>query len=159
MASAGLMEVCRIRVGTGPRENSLSLASVGSSWGVGGGWERRDRRSRSWRCGIDLGWAARGRGRPKSKTSGVPHGPRPKLSGREPVLVTLKVRKEIDSLRVRRVLRYVTAAMAKAVVRFGVRIVEYSVQRDHVHLLVEAVSKAALSRAMKGVPSMAAAME
>ena len=81
----------------------------------------------------------------------MPHGPRPKLSGREPVLVTLKVRKEIASLRVRRVLLHVTAAVAKAVVRFGVRIVEYSVQRDHVHLLVEAESKPALSRAMKGL--------
>ena len=96
------------------------------------------------------GGAREGAGRPRSKDAGVPHVARPKLSGREPVLVTLKVREGLASLRVRRVLRAVLGGLVAAKERFGVRLVQYSVQSDHVHLVAEAQSKHALSRAMKG---------
>jgi REP element-mobilizing transposase RayT len=81
----------------------------------------------------------------------VAHTARPKLSGREPVLVTVKVRQGLTSLRVQRVLRAVSSALVQAKQRFGVRLVEYSVQREHVHLVAEAESKAALALAMKGL--------
>ena len=35
--------------------------------------------------------------------------------------------------------------------RFGFRLVHYSVQRDHLHLLVEAVDRRALTRGMQGL--------
>jgi len=41
-------------------------------------------------------------------------------------------------------------AIAKAANRFGVRILEFSVQGNHMHLIVEAAAHEALSRAMQG---------
>ena len=81
----------------------------------------------------------------------MPHVERPRLSGREPVLVTLKVREGLSSLRVRGLLRAVLGGLVAAKERFSVRLVQYSVQSDHVHLVAEAQSKHALSRAMKGL--------
>ena len=81
----------------------------------------------------------------------MPHEMRPELSGREPLLLTLKVIEGLTSLRVRRVLRSVLGGLMAAKERFGVRLVQFSVQSDHVHLVAEARSKEALSRAMKGL--------
>ena len=97
------------------------------------------------------GGARSGAGRPRSKTSGMPHAARPTLSGREPLLVTLKVAEGLASLRSSRLFRRILASLARAKERFGTRIVHFSVQSDHVHLLVEAASKTALCRAMKGL--------
>ena len=41
-------------------------------------------------------------------------------------------------------------ALCKARERLGVRIIHFSIQSDHIHLLVEAVDQIALGRAMKG---------
>jgi REP element-mobilizing transposase RayT len=97
------------------------------------------------------GGARAGAGRPRSKTSGMPHVARPTLSGREPLLVTLKLVEGLASLRSARMFRRVLANLVRAKERLGTRIVHFSVQSDHVHLLVEAASKSALSRAMKGL--------
>ena len=76
---------------------------------------------------------------------------RPTLSGREPLLVTLKLAPHLASLRGARMFRRVLATLVEAKERLGTRIVQFSVQRDHVHLLVESASKSDLSRAMKGL--------
>jgi REP element-mobilizing transposase RayT len=81
----------------------------------------------------------------------MPHGRRPNLSGREPLLVTLKLVEGLASLRANRLFRRVLASLVKAKERFDTRIVHFSVQSDHVHLLVETTTKCALSRAMKGL--------
>jgi REP element-mobilizing transposase RayT len=81
----------------------------------------------------------------------VTHLPRPKLSGREPVLVTMKVRSEIWSLRSRRAFARVLRSLTVAKIRLGVRIVHYSVQKDHAHLVVEPIDEVCLSRAMQGL--------
>ena len=98
------------------------------------------------------GGRRRGAGRkPKGARPMVTHRPRPKLSGREPVLVTMKVRPEISSLRSRRVLARVLRSLSVAKVRLGARIVHFSVQKDHAHLIVEPVDRVCLSRAMQGL--------
>jgi putative transposase len=47
--------------------------------------------------------------------------------------------------------RALTAAMAAARDRFGCRIVQYSIQSNHVHLLCEAKDQVALSRGLRGL--------
>jgi REP element-mobilizing transposase RayT len=104
------------------------------------------------------GGARRGAGRrPKGATSLASHLERPALSPHHPVHVTLKVKRGIgsggsdDSLRGSAMFRAVRSALAGARARFGFRLVHFSVQRDHLHLLAEASSKRALSRGMQGL--------
>jgi REP element-mobilizing transposase RayT len=68
-----------------------------------------------------------------------------------PVHVTLRVRREVWNLRARRCVVPILAAVAAAQERFGTRVVHYSIQGNHVHLIVETTSREALARAMKGL--------
>jgi REP element-mobilizing transposase RayT len=81
----------------------------------------------------------------------VPHRSRAKLSGAEPVLVTMKVRAGITSLRGRSAFERVLRALQRMRCELGARVTHYSVQRDHVHLIVESPHSAGLSRGMKGL--------
>jgi REP element-mobilizing transposase RayT len=91
-------------------------------------------------------------GRPRSRT-GVSHGKRPHLASRHPVHVTLKVRPDLPTLRSRPTLRvfWRAACAAREKSRSAARLVHYSVQHDHVHLLVEAPDREALSRGIQGL--------
>ena len=69
-----------------------------------------------------------------------------------PTHVTLRVRKGVPSLRNPRFLRAWRRSLRKACERDGFRVVHYSVQSNHVHLIVEAPGgKRALSCGMKAV--------
>jgi REP element-mobilizing transposase RayT len=81
----------------------------------------------------------------------VSHLRRPSLSERHPNHVTLRVRAGLVSLRKVEVFRAVRAALAAGKERFGFRLVHFSVQRDHLHLLVEAADRRALARGMQGL--------
>ena len=81
----------------------------------------------------------------------VHHVRRPPVAGRFPCHVTLRVRKGIPSLRSRRFVRAFQRSLAQACERGSFRVVHYSVQRDHVHLLVEAAGKRALGCGMRSV--------
>jgi REP element-mobilizing transposase RayT len=62
-------------------------------------------------------------------------------------------------LRSRRFLRAFRSSLRKGCERDDFRVVHYSVQRDHVHLLVEAAGKGAMGRGMKSVaPRLAKAV-
>jgi len=76
---------------------------------------------------------------------------RPALSKHHPVHVTLRARDGIESLRGTAMFRSVRGALAGGRDRFGFRMVHFSVQRDHLHLLVEARDRRALSRGMQGL--------
>ena len=66
--------------------------------------------------------------------------------------ITLHLRKiPWDNLRSRRSFRAVERALRLAADRFDVRITSFSVQGNHIHLLVEAASRNSLSRAIKGL--------
>jgi REP element-mobilizing transposase RayT len=101
---------------------------------------------------------------PKPKrTSGSRHEKRPELKGRFPVHAVLRVHKDMGSLRKRYMyaaLRSATIAVAMRELAFeehgAFRIVHLSIQRDHVHLLVEADDKVALSRGMQSFQISAA---
>jgi REP element-mobilizing transposase RayT len=98
------------------------------------------------------GGARRGAGRKRvAPRARVVHRPRGLLTGREPVLVTLTTHRALANLRSRRAMQRILTSLNRAKERLGVRIVHYSVQRDHLHLIVEAADARSLSRAMQGL--------
>jgi REP element-mobilizing transposase RayT len=65
--------------------------------------------------------------------------------------VTLKVREDVPSLRSGKLVREIERGFAGACERGRFRVVHYSIQGDHAHLLVEASSAEALGRGMKSI--------
>jgi REP element-mobilizing transposase RayT len=64
----------------------------------------------------------------------------------------MRMAKGVWSLRSRRSFRVIARSLAHGGAdRFGVRVVQFSVQGNHVHWLVEAPDGVALARAMKGL--------
>jgi REP element-mobilizing transposase RayT len=93
----------------------------------------------------------------------APHTPRPELTGRDPIHVVLRVHDDLGNLRKRHMykgLREATIAVAKRELNYAddgaFRIVHISIQHNHVHLLVEADNKRALSRGMQSFQISAA---
>src|SRR5215470_9740192 len=88
------------------------------------------------------GGKRRGAGRPaKGRRAGSPHTERPYLSRHNPVHVTLRVVQAVGNLRRRCVYRAIREATITTARRENFRIVHLSIQRTHVHLLVEADDK------------------
>jgi REP element-mobilizing transposase RayT len=81
----------------------------------------------------------------------VPHLTRPVLKARHPLHVTLRLLKGIPSLRRSDVRRALESAFHAARERFGFGLVHYSIQGNHLHLIVEAEDATALSRGMQGL--------
>ena len=99
-------------------------------------------------------WGGRraGAGRkPNGARAGVAHEARPALSRNHPVHVTLRVVRGLPNLRHRKQRKAIFGAFAKGKERFGFRLVHFSVQHDHVHLVVEAEGERSLTRGMQGL--------
>jgi REP element-mobilizing transposase RayT len=79
-----------------------------------------------------------------------PHRARPAHKAAHPAHVTLRARAGLPSLRAPRVFESVSGAIARAH-KPSFRVVHFSVQGDHVHLMVEAHDKDALSRGVRGL--------
>ena len=101
-------------------------------------------RPRTW------GGARAGAGRPAGARRRVPHRRRPPHEARYPVHGTLRVRAALPSLRGAGVFRAVSDALAVSS-RRGFRVIEFSVQSNHIHLLVEADDRTRLSRGLQGL--------
>lgn len=101
----------------------------------------------------ELRWGGRrpGAGRPKKKDAGVSHQRRERLSKHHPVHVTLRVGTDIPPLRTKRCYRAIAGAMHAGRQRPDFRLVHQSVQHNHIHLIVEADDRRALSRGMQGL--------
>jgi REP element-mobilizing transposase RayT len=82
--------------------------------------------------------------KPNGKRPGARHEKRPEHNPRHPMHVTIRIYLALREATI------VTAG------REGFRIVHMSIQRDHVHLIVEAQSKAALSKGVRGFSISAA---
>src|SRR3954466_10745592 len=97
------------------------------------------------------GGARRGAGRKPGPRPNTPHAARPIHRAAEPVHVTLRAR--IAALRSRFVFPTVRLAIARAARRDPetFRVVHYSVQRDHVHLVLEAKDARALSSGVRSI--------
>jgi len=68
-----------------------------------------------------------------------------------PCHVTLKVREDVPSLRSVPLVREVERSFSQACERGEFRVVHYSLQGNHAHLIVEAVDRRSLGRGMKSV--------
>src|SRR6185312_13659918 len=94
-------------------------------------------------------WGGRRKGagrKPVRTRAGVRHRRRAVLKSRFPVHVTWRMRDHVWSLRSRRCFGALARAFWGGCNRFGFRLVHYSVQGNHVHLLVEAQDERAQSR-------------
>jgi REP element-mobilizing transposase RayT len=103
------------------------------------------------------GGKRRGAGRkPKGRRAGSPHKTRPDLLARHPVHVVLRVISAVGNLRRRFTYRAIREATLTTARREDFRIVHLSIQRTHIHLLVEADHKDALAAGMQGFQISAA---
>ena len=78
----------------------------------------------------------------------VPHVTRPAHDARHPVHVSVKRVAAAPSFRAQRVHTAIVRELALATAR-GVRVLHYSIQHDHIHLLVEAEDGKKLARGMQ----------
>ena len=98
------------------------------------------------------GGKRKGAGRkPKGPRAGVSHLTRERFRRPFPVHVTVRMAEHVYNLRSNRCFSALSRALVAAAERFGVRIVQFSVLGNHVHLVVEASSNESLSKAMKGL--------
>jgi len=81
----------------------------------------------------------------------VSHKKRPRFDKAATVLVTLRVVATAWNLRSQRCFGLIEDCIAGARERFGLRVIEFSVLGNHLHLLVEADTDLALSRGMQGL--------
>lgn len=99
-------------------------------------------------------WGGRRKGAGRKVQPGrrqVPHRARLAVASRYPVHVTLRLDKALPHLRYRRRVRTIERVFARCCGGSGFRLVHYSIQRHHLHLIVEAKSAQALSRGIQGL--------
>jgi REP element-mobilizing transposase RayT len=89
--------------------------------------------------------------KPSGPRKRVPHVVRPVLASRFPVHVTTRLRAELPGLRRGETLRVLHQAFFAGCERFGFRLVHFSVQSNHLHLVAEAQDREALWRGMQGL--------
>src|ERR1051325_10694378 len=111
-------------------------------------------RRRPRQLGLELrtwGGKRAGAGRkPRGARAGVAHRSRGAWTRPMPLHVTLRMAPHVYNLRSRRSFRVIAAALGLGADRFDVRVVEFSVQGNHIHLVVEAPDCRALARAIQG---------
>jgi putative transposase len=104
-------------------------------------------------------WGGRRKGagrKAKGPLRMVSHRPRPAHLARHPLHAVWRTRPELPSLRKRTVMDLLRKALAAGGCREAFRLVHYSVQGNHLHLVVEAHDKLSLSRGMQGLAVRAA---
>jgi REP element-mobilizing transposase RayT len=82
-----------------------------------------------------------------------PHAPRAPLAARHPCHITLRVRRDVPSLRCARFVREFERSLRFACERGRFRVVHYALLGDHAHFVVEASSSRDLSCGMKSLCS------
>jgi hypothetical protein len=112
---------------------------------------------RNAQLGLELderrGWGGRrpGAGRKPGPARRVPHRRRSGVAARFPAHVTVKLRAGLPSLRSVQLVRSLERSFAAACNRGDFRLVHYTLQITHAHLLVEATDADALGRGMMAV--------
>src|SRR5687768_1415847 len=114
----------------------------------------QERKPRQAQFGFPNGWGGRRKGagpKPRGERAGVSHRTRAPLAARFPVEVTMRVRAGLPSLRGAREYAALRAAITAGCERGDFRLVHFSVQSNHLHLIVEGACRSALSRGMQGL--------
>jgi REP element-mobilizing transposase RayT len=112
-------------------------------------------RSRQLHLGLEArakwGGARAGAGRKPGALRRDPHRRRAPLASRHPCHVTLRVEKDVPPLRSARLVADLERSWREACERDRFRLVHYSVQGNHVHLIVEAASARDLACGLKAI--------
>jgi REP element-mobilizing transposase RayT len=99
-------------------------------------------------------WGGRRKGagrKAKGPLRRVSHKRRPAHARRFPLHAVLRSREDVPRLRKKEMFAAIREALHAGAEREGFRVVHYSVQGNHIHLVVEAVDTRALSRGMQGL--------
>ena len=83
------------------------------------------------------------------RSTKVPHTTRPDISG--PAHVVLRVCRNLPTLRSPKVYRVLERAFRDGKSKKGFQLVEFSIQHDHLHLVVEADHRRKLTRGIQGL--------
>lgn len=67
------------------------------------------------------------------------------------MLITLRVREDVWNLRTKRSYKVIRRAFVAGCSRDGFRVTQFSIQKNHLHLIAEARDEAHLSRGMQGL--------
>jgi REP element-mobilizing transposase RayT len=103
------------------------------------------------------GGARVGAGRKRSSNHhDAPHRKRPTLSSKHPVHVVLRAEKGVPRLRTGRAYKAIRRVLVRCLGRSDFRVVHLSIQKNHLHFLVEANDRRALTKGMQGLASTAA---
>src|SRR5690242_20378959 len=103
------------------------------------------------------GGARKGAGRKKSGTRhDSAHRTRPSVNKREPQHVVLRTLPSVGRLRKGKVYRGLRQTLSRLLGKLGFRVVHMSIQKNHLHFLVEAGGKVALRLGMQGLAISAA---
>lgn len=89
--------------------------------------------------------------KPKGERALVGHRQRAALAARFPAHVTMKLKGGLPRLRSPREYAALRAAFREGCDRLGFRLIHYAVLNDHLHFLVEAADRTALSRGLQGL--------
>jgi len=104
------------------------------------------------RNGTFHGGRRAGAGRPRTgRAVGVAHRRRADVKRGLPIHVTSRFVPEVGYLRTRKVYQVVRRSLAAACRRRGFRVCHFSLQRNHLHLIVEADSSTLLRKGMTGL--------
>src|SRR5258706_3389117 len=97
------------------------------------------------------GGKRKGAGRkPKGARAGSPHEVRPEVRSSHALHVVMRVVPEVGSMRRRSMYKAMRDASIVAALRERFRIVHVSIQRTHIHMLVQAKTKEPLARWLQG---------
>jgi len=96
------------------------------------------------------GGKRKGAGRPKT-VGVVQRVKRPEFPKRFPLHVTLRIRRDVPNLRRDKIYAQIQKAFLGGHEKFGMQMVHFSVQGNHIHLIVEADDKQCLSRGLQGL--------
>jgi REP element-mobilizing transposase RayT len=98
------------------------------------------------------GGKRKGAGRkPRGTRARMPHDKKPALNKRDPVHVTLRLRRALPNLRQGHLFKVLRRSIRESGWRASFQVVHYSVQNDHVHLICEALDERGLSRGVQGL--------
>jgi len=108
-------------------------------------WEQLELPARTW------GGRRKRAGRPRKSGAGVPHVRRHAIDRHKVAHVTVRLLPVVKSLRNGRCFRVVRRCFAAGRERFGFRLIHFSLQGQHLHLVCEADDRRALARGMQGL--------
>jgi REP element-mobilizing transposase RayT len=94
------------------------------------------------------GWGGRRKGAGRKNLSGtVAHAAREKVDFRKPLHITIRLAPGLSGLRTKHLHEQFTAALLKAKAK-GLRVLHYSIQGNHLHMLAECADNQALAAGM-----------